>query len=54
MTKELKFKAGVVKFDVKSGQIEVNLNTALGYLEKLASDSVNLAEIGRASCRERV
>ena len=43
LTKELKFKAGVVQFDVKSGQIEANLNTALGYLEKLASDSVNLA-----------
>ncbi len=43
MTKELKFRAGVVQFDVKSGQIEANLNTALGYLEKLACDSVNLA-----------
>ncbi len=43
MTKELKFKAGVVQFDIKSGQIEANLKTALGYLEKLACDSVNLA-----------
>ena len=43
MTKELKFKAGVVQFDVKSGQIEANLNAALGYLEKLACDCVNLA-----------
>ncbi len=38
-----KLKAGVVQFDVKAGQVEANLNTALGYLEKLASDNVNLA-----------
>lgn len=38
-----KFKAGAVQFDVKKGQIETNLTTALGYLEKLASDDVSLA-----------
>lgn len=38
-----KFKAGVVQFDVKNGQIETNLKTALGYLEKLASQDVSLA-----------
>lgn len=38
-----KFKAGVVQFDVKKGQIETNLTAALGYLEKLASDNVSLA-----------
>ncbi len=43
MTKKLKFKAGLVQFDVKSGQIEANLNILLGHLEKLASDNVNLA-----------
>ncbi len=43
MGKKLKFRAGVVQFDIKSGQVETNLNTALGYLEKLACDNVNLA-----------
>ncbi|MCP4672132.1 MAG: carbon-nitrogen family hydrolase [Desulfobacula sp.] len=43
MKKKIKFKAGVVQFDVKAGQIEANLNSILGYLEKLASNSVNLA-----------
>ncbi|MCK5348252.1 MAG: carbon-nitrogen family hydrolase [Desulfobacula sp.] len=38
-----KFKAGVVQFDVKNGQIETNLDTTLGYLEELASQSVCLA-----------
>ncbi|WP_299978834.1 carbon-nitrogen family hydrolase [Desulfobacula sp.] len=37
------FKAGVVQFDVENGQIETNLNTALGYLETLASENVSLA-----------
>ena len=37
------FKAGVVQFDVKNGQVEANLNTAFGYLAKLASDNVCLA-----------
>ena len=45
MTKEFKskFRAGFVQFDVKTGQIETNLNTALKYLEKLALDNVDLA-----------
>ena len=38
-----KFKAGVVQFDVKAGQIETNLKTALGYLADLASQQVSLA-----------
>ncbi|MBU8849136.1 MAG: carbon-nitrogen family hydrolase [Desulfobacterales bacterium] len=37
------FKAGVIQFDVKNGQNETNLNTALGYLETLASENVSLA-----------
>ena len=37
------FKAGLVQFDVKSGQVETNLNTALGHLEKLAAKNVSLA-----------
>ncbi len=37
------FKAGIVQFDVKTGQVENNLNTALGYLEKLAAENVCLA-----------
>ncbi|MBU0462594.1 MAG: carbon-nitrogen family hydrolase [Proteobacteria bacterium] len=37
------FKAGVVQFDVKSGQVETNLNTVFGHLEKLASENVSLA-----------
>ena len=37
------FKAGVVQFDVKNGQNKANLETALGYLEKLASDNVSIA-----------
>jgi len=43
LTKKIKFKAGLVQFDVKPGQIEANLNTLLGHLEKLASYNVNLA-----------
>ena len=43
LKKKIKFRTGVVQFDIKSGQIETNLNTALGYLEKLASDDVTLA-----------
>ncbi len=42
MTK-LKFKTGAVQFDVKAGQVKANLNTALIYLEKLASANVHLA-----------
>ena len=38
-----KFKAGVVQFDVKNGQIETNFNAVLGYLEELASKNVCLA-----------
>jgi len=37
------FKAGVVQFDVKKGQIEDNLNTAIGHLEKMVSQKVSLA-----------
>ena len=37
------FKAGAVQFDVKNGQNETNLKTALRHLEKLASDNVSLA-----------
>lgn len=40
---ETKFKAGVVQFDVKKGQIDFNLNRVIQYLEKLASRSVCLA-----------
>ena len=45
MKKDLKneFKAGVIQFDVKNGQNEANLNTALGYLEALVSQNVSLA-----------
>ena len=45
MKKHLKnnFKAGIVQFDVKSGQNETNLDTALGYLAKLVSKKVTLA-----------
>ena len=37
------FKAGGVQFDVQKGLVEANLNTALGYLEELASKNVSLA-----------
>ncbi len=37
------FKAGVVQFDVKNGQNEANLETALRHLEELASNNVSLA-----------
>ncbi|WP_457552292.1 carbon-nitrogen family hydrolase [Desulfobacula sp.] len=37
------FKAGVVQFDVKNGQVEANLNTALRHLEKLAAKNISLA-----------
>ncbi len=40
---ERKFKAGVVQFDVKNGQNEANLNTALGYIGELAFQGVSLA-----------
>jgi len=40
---EKTFKAGVVQFDVKIGQIETNLTTVFGHLEKLASQKVSLA-----------
>jgi len=45
LAKVIKFKAGIVQFDVKAGQIEANLNTIFEHLEKLASDSVSLAVI---------
>ena len=38
-----KFKAGVVQFDIKAGEIEANLNTVFIYLEKLVSANVSLA-----------
>lgn len=37
------FKAGVVQFDVQKGQIETNVDTVLGYLDKLAIENVALA-----------
>lgn len=37
------FKAGVIQFDVKSGQIESNIKAILYHLEKLASSGVQLA-----------
>lgn len=40
---EANFKAGVVQFDVKNGQVEANVKTVLGYLEHLASQNVSLA-----------
>ena len=43
LKKKSNFRAGVVQFDIKSGQIKTNLNTILGYLEQLACDNVNLA-----------
>lgn len=41
MTK--KFRAGIVQFDVKAGQIETNVKTLLGHLEGLAAENVSLA-----------
>lgn len=38
-----RFKAGLVQFDVKNGQVEHNLKTALGYLEELALKKSSLA-----------
>lgn len=38
-----KFRAGVVQFDVKKGQIKINLEKAFESLAKLALDSVDLA-----------
>ncbi|NOX35357.1 MAG: carbon-nitrogen family hydrolase [Deltaproteobacteria bacterium] len=38
-----KFKAGVIQFDVKNHQININLDTAFGYLEGLASENACLA-----------
>lgn len=37
------FKAGVIQFDVKKGQIQFNLDTVFGYLEDLAGQGVSLA-----------
>jgi predicted amidohydrolase len=38
-----RFKAGFVQFDVRKGQVEANLETALRYLAELASCDVRLA-----------
>ncbi len=38
-----RFKAGFVQFDVRKGQVEANLKTALRYLAQLASCNVRLA-----------
>ncbi len=37
------YKAGVVQFDVKNGQIENNLKIAFAHLAQLASDNISLA-----------
>jgi omega-amidase len=37
------YKAGVVQFDVKKGQIENNLKNVFAHLEQLASDNISIA-----------
>ena len=41
---------GIVQFDVKSGQVETNLITALGCLEKLAYENVSLSSEPALRC----